>query len=51
MVDGRVTHSYATGAPFFEALPVGIEDVERIEVVRGATSALYGPNAVNGVVK
>lgn len=50
MVDGRVTHSYATGAPFFEALPVGIEDVERIEVVRGATSALYGPNAVNGVV-
>lgn len=50
MVDGRITHNYATGAPFFETLPVSIEDVERIEVVRGATSALYGPNAVNGVV-
>ena len=50
MVDGRITHTYATGAPFFETLPVSIEDIERIEVVRGATSALYGPNAVNGVV-
>lgn len=50
MVDGRIAHSYATGAPTFEALPIGIEDIERIEVVRGATSALYGPNAVNGVV-
>lgn len=50
MVDGRIVHNYSIGAPFFETLPVGIEDVERIEVVRGASSALYGPNAVNGVV-
>ncbi len=50
MVDGRITHNYATGMPNFETLPISIEDVERIEVVRGATSALYGPNAVNGVV-
>jgi len=50
MVDGRICHNYATGSPTFENLPIGIEDIERIEVVRGATSALYGPNAVNGVV-
>lgn len=50
MIDGRVCHNYATGAPTFENLPIGVEDIERIEVVRGATSALYGPNAVNGVV-
>ena len=50
MVDGRVAHNYAIGATFFETLPVSIEDVERIEVVRGASSALYGPNAVNGVI-
>lgn len=50
MVDGRITHNYALGQPFFEFLPIGIEDVDRIEVVRGATGALYGPNAVNGVV-
>ncbi len=50
MVDGRISHSYVTGSPNFEELPISIEDVERIEVVRGATSALYGPNAVNGVI-
>lgn len=50
MVDGRITHNYALGAPFLDLLPIGIEDVERIEVVRGATGALYGPNAVNGVI-
>ncbi len=50
MIDGRPCHNYATGLAFFETLPVGIEDIERIEVVRGATSALYGANAVNGVV-
>lgn len=50
MVDGRPVHNYATGTTTFETLPIGIEDVERIEVVRGATSALYGANAVNGVI-
>ncbi len=50
MIDGRICHNYATGAAYFETLPISIEDVERIEVVRGATSAMYGPNAVNGVV-
>lgn len=50
MIDGRIVHNYSIGAPFFETLPVSVEDVERIEVVRGASSALYGPNAVNGVV-
>lgn len=50
MVDGRIAHNYSVGTPFFETLPVGIGDVERIEVVRGAASALYGPNAVAGMV-
>ena len=50
MVDGRIINNYAAGVPSFESLPVSIEDVERIEVVRGAVSALYGPNAVTGVV-
>ncbi len=50
MIDGRISHNYAVGAPYYETLPISIEDVERLEVIRGATSALYGPNAVNGVV-
>ena len=50
MIDGRPCHNYATGLSLFETMPISIEDVERIEVVRGASSALYGANAVNGVV-
>ncbi len=29
---------------------IGMEDVERIEVVKGATSALYGSEAIGGVI-
>ena len=50
MVDGRVMHNYGTGTMSMENLPISIEDIERIEVVRGAASAMYGQNAVNGVI-
>jgi len=50
MIDGRIVHNYVTGTVQFDMLPIGIEDIERIEVVRGANSALYGPNAVTGVI-
>ncbi len=50
MVDGRQVHNYAIGCMSLENLPISIEDVERIEVVRGASTALYGQNAVNGVI-
>ena len=50
MIDGRIAHNYATGDVNFEILPIGVEDIERIEVVRGANAALYGPNALMGVI-
>ena len=50
MVDGRSLHDFGIGSFSPEHLPISIEDVERIEVVRGGASALYGTNAVNGVV-
>ncbi|MDO4460955.1 MAG: TonB-dependent receptor [Bacteroidia bacterium] len=50
MIDGRVAHNYAMGAVNFDMLSISIEDIERIEVVRGASSALYGGNAVQGVI-
>lgn len=50
MIDGRIAHNYATGDVNFDILPIGIEDIERIEVVRGANAALYGPNAMMGVI-
>ncbi len=50
MVDGRPVFNYGTGAMLWETLPVGVEEIERIEVVRGACGALYGSNAVTGVI-
>ena len=50
MIDGRAVYNYAFGGTFWETLPIGINDIERIEVIRGPSSALYGPNAVTGVV-
>ncbi|WP_158850831.1 TonB-dependent receptor plug domain-containing protein [Algibacter sp. L1A34] len=50
MIDNRVVYSYFSGGTFWETLPVDLNDVERIEVVRGSASALYGANAVTGVI-
>ena len=50
MIDGRPVYNYLQGGTFWETLPVDLNDVERIELVRGAMSALYGPNAVSGVI-
>ncbi|WP_299385415.1 TonB-dependent siderophore receptor [uncultured Lacinutrix sp.] len=50
MIDNRIVYSYFSGGTFWETLPVALNDVERIEVVRGPASALYGPNAVTGVI-
>ena len=50
MIDNRIVYSYYSGGTMWETLPIDISDVERIEIVRGPASALYGPNAVNGVI-
>jgi iron complex outermembrane receptor protein len=50
MVDNRPIYSYLMGGTFWETLPVSLHDVEKIEVVRGPAAALYGPNAVSGVI-
>ncbi len=50
MIDNRPVYNYLQGGTFWETLPVDLNDVEKIEVVRGPSSALYGPNAVSGVI-
>jgi iron complex outermembrane receptor protein len=50
MIDNRPIYNYLRGGTFWEALPVDLNDVDRIEVIRGPAAALYGPNAVNGVI-
>ncbi len=50
MINGRPVFNYAMGGILWETLPVSLGEIDRIEVVRGPSSALYGPNAVNGVI-
>jgi iron complex outermembrane receptor protein len=50
MIDNRPIYNYLKGGTFWETLPVDINDVDRIEIVRGPAAALYGPNAVSGVI-
>ena len=50
MIDNRIVYNYFAGGTFWETLPIAISDIDKIEVVRGAASPLYGPNAVTGVI-
>ncbi|MCB9275508.1 MAG: TonB-dependent receptor [Lewinellaceae bacterium] len=48
--DGRLSSLIATGLPLGALSTTVKEDVERVEVVLGPSSALYGPNAHNGLL-
>lgn len=50
MIDNRPVFSSFQGGTFWQNLPISLADIERIEVVYGPSSALYGPNAVSGVI-
>ncbi|MEO1255853.1 MAG: TonB-dependent receptor, partial [Bacteroidota bacterium] len=50
VTDGRFSSLIATGLPFGPLSPQIKEDIERVEVILGPNSALYGPNAHNGLV-
>ncbi|MFA0961202.1 TonB-dependent receptor domain-containing protein [Roseivirga sp. BDSF3-8] len=50
VTDGRFSSLIATGLPMGPLNTVIKEDIERVEVVLGPNSALFGPNAHNGLV-
>ncbi|HOI52654.1 MAG TPA: TonB-dependent receptor plug domain-containing protein, partial [Azonexus sp.] len=51
LIDGRSLHSpLFRGGVNWALIPVALEDIERIEVVRGSNSVSYGTNAFLGVV-
>lgn len=49
LMDGVRVGSATSGGASFENLPLA--RIERIEILRGAASALYGPDAVGGVIQ
>jgi outer membrane cobalamin receptor len=50
LVDGRRVNDAQNGLYDLSALPVAREEIERIEVLRSGASALYGADAVGGVI-
>src|SRR5713101_519654 len=50
LIDGRTVYTPLFSGVFWDAQDVMLEDVERIEVISGPGAALWGANAVNGVI-
>jgi iron complex outermembrane receptor protein len=50
LVDGRNVYTPSFGGVFWDLLDLPLENIERIEVIRGPGAAVWGENAVNGVV-
>ncbi|MEQ1529038.1 MAG: TonB-dependent receptor [Methylococcales bacterium] len=50
MIDGRSIYTPAFSGVYWDAQDVLLEDVDRIEVIRGPGATLWGANAVNGVI-
>lgn len=50
LMDGRTIYGPAYGGVFWGMQDMVMEDLDRIEVIRGPGASLWGANAVNGVV-
>lgn len=50
LIDGRSVYTPTFGGVLWSDLPLSIEDIDRIEVVRGPNAATYGPNSFQGVI-
>lgn len=50
LIDGRTVYSPIFSGTYWDLQDLLIEDVDRIEVIRGPGAAAWGANAVNGVI-
>lgn len=50
MVDGRAVYTPTLAGVYWDLQQSMLEDVDRIEVIRGPGGTLWGANAVNGVI-
>ena len=50
LVDGRSVYNPQLARTYWNNLNIHLDDVERIEVIKGSGGAVWGANAVNGVI-
>ena len=50
LIDGRSVYTPVFSGVYWDVQDLMLEDVERIEVIRGPGASLWGANAVNGVI-
>lgn len=50
LIDGVSVYSPLWGGMQWEELPLSMDDIDRIEVIRGPNAAVFGPNSFMGVI-
>jgi iron complex outermembrane receptor protein len=50
LIDGRSVYTQTYSGVYWDMQNLMLEDIERIEVIRGPGATLWGANAVNGVI-
>lgn len=50
LIDGRSVYTPLFSGVYWDAKDTFIEDIDRIEVIRGPGATLWGANAVNGII-
>jgi len=50
LIDGRAVYTLTYSGVYWEVQDLVLEDIDRVEVIRGPGGLLWGANAVNGVI-
>ncbi|MCP4348848.1 MAG: TonB-dependent receptor [Desulfobacterales bacterium] len=50
LVDGRTAHTSIFSGVYWEVQDTILEDIDRIEIIRGPGASLWGSNAMNGII-
>src|ERR1700733_8243471 len=50
LIDGRTVYTTLFAGTYWEVQDTVMEDIDRIEVIRGPGGTIWGPNAVDGVI-